>query len=53
MNYIGSKYKLLPFLRRAIYDVVGGDLSDKVLCDLFAGTGSVGYALKPYKKQMI
>jgi adenine-specific DNA-methyltransferase len=53
MNYIGSKYKLLPFLRRAIYDVVGGDLSDKVLCDLFAGTGMVGRCLKTDVRKVI
>lgn len=53
MNYIGSKYKLLPFLRRAIYDVVGNDLSDKVLCDLFAGTGMVGRCLKTDVRRVI
>lgn len=46
MNYIGSKYKLLPFIRRAIFDVVGSDLSQKVLCDIFAGTGMIGRCFK-------
>lgn len=42
MNYIGSKYSLLSFITNTITNVVGGDLSDKVLCDIFAGTGIVG-----------
>lgn len=46
MNYIGSKYKLLPFLSSAIRSVVGSDLSDKTFCDLFAGTGAVGRCFK-------
>ena len=53
MNYIGSKYKLLPFIRRAIFDVVGNNLSDKVLCDIFAGTGMVGRCLKTDVKKVI
>ena len=39
MNYIGSKYKLLPFIRRVIFDVVGNNLSDKVE---LAGTFCLG-----------
>ena len=46
MNYIGSKAKLLPFLKTSITDVVGNDLSQKVFCDLFAGSGVVGRAFK-------
>lgn len=46
MNYIGSKYKLLPFLRATIMDVVGNDLSEMTFCDLFAGTGIVGRDFK-------
>lgn len=42
MNYIGSKYRLLPFLEKAITDTVSEDLNDLVFCDLFAGTGIVG-----------
>ena len=42
MNYIGSKYTLLPFISEAIDDVAGKNLSDKVFCDLFAGTGHTG-----------
>lgn len=53
MNYIGSKQKLSPFLKSSIYSVVGKQLSDKVFCDLFAGTGSVGRSFKKEVKQVI
>ncbi len=46
MNYIGSKYKLLPFLRTTIRNIVGNDLSGMTFCDLFAGTGIVGRDFK-------
>lgn len=46
VNYIGSKTKLIPFLRETIKGVVGKDLSQKSLCDLFAGSGAVGRAFK-------
>ncbi|WP_315161689.1 DNA adenine methylase [Capnocytophaga leadbetteri] len=53
MNYIGSKYKLLPFIKQTIYSIAGKDLSNKVFCDLFAGTGVVGRAFKTEVKQII
>lgn len=53
MNYIGSKHSLLPFITSTIESVVGEDLSDKVLCDIFAGTGAVGRAFKTRVKQVI
>ena len=53
MNYIGSKHKLSSFLKDAIIDTVGSDLSNLVFCDLFAGTGSVGRTFKPLVKQVI
>lgn len=53
MNYIGSKYKLLSFIRHTIHQVMGEDLSDKVLCDLFAGTGIVGRAFKNEVRQVV
>lgn len=53
MNYIGSKYTLLPFISEAIDNVAGKDLSDKVFCDLFAGTGIVGRYYKPKVKKVI
>lgn len=53
MNYIGSKYKLSAFIKSSIYSVVGNQLSDKVFCDLFAGTGIVGRNFKQEVKQII
>ncbi|MDO4228537.1 MAG: DNA adenine methylase [Capnocytophaga sp.] len=53
MNYIGSKYKLSEFIKQGVYSVVGQDLSDKVFCDLFAGTGIVGRSFKREVKQVI
>lgn len=53
MNYIGSKKKLIPFLQQTIYDVVGKDLSRRVFCDMFAGTGIVGRSFKQETKQII
>jgi len=53
MNYIGSKYSLLPFLHKVIGDVAGKDLSDKVFCDIFAGTGIVGRSFKTLVHRVI
>src|SRR5690606_28293037 len=53
MNYIGSKYKLSNFIKTTVHSVVGKDLSGKVFCDLFAGTGIVGRNFKPETKQVI
>lgn len=54
MNYIGSKYKLCQdFLPSAIKSVCGNDLSQKVFCDIFAGTGIVGRTFRPLVKQII
>ena len=53
MNYIGSKHKLLPFLKSTIHSVVGEDLSDKIFCDIFAGTGIVGRNFKTEVKKVI
>ena len=53
MNYIGSKHKLSSFLKIAIIDTVGDDLTNLVFCDLFAGTGIVGRTFKPLVKQVI
>jgi adenine-specific DNA-methyltransferase len=53
VNYIGSKHKLSSFLKDAIINTVGSDLSNLVFCDLFAGTGSVGRTFKPLVKQII
>lgn len=43
MNYIGSKVKLLSFIETAISAFVKNKLPAKIFCDLFAGSGCVGY----------
>lgn len=54
MNYIGSKLKLCQsFLPDTIKSVCGGDLSQKVFCDIFAGTGIVGRTFKTSVKKVI
>lgn len=54
MNYIGSKLKLCQdFLPNTIKTVCGNDLSDKVFCDIFAGTGIVGRTFKTSVKKVI
>ena len=53
MNYIGSKFKLSSWIQEEVKKVVGEDLSDKVFCDIFAGTGIVGRVFKKDVKQVI
>jgi len=53
MNYIGSKNKLSSFISKTVTRVVGEELREKVFCDLFAGTGTVGRAFKPVVKNII
>ena len=53
MNYIGSKYKLINFIQGTIHNVAGSDLSKKIFCDLFAGTGIVGRTFKTSTKKII
>ena len=53
MNYIGSKHKLSKFIKDSIYAVSGKDLSSKVFCDLFAGTGIIGRNFKQEVKAII
>ena len=45
MNYIGSKYSLMPFLTETIAAVAGTD-THMSFADLFAGTGVVGKTFK-------
>lgn len=53
MNYIGSKFKLCQtFIPETIKLVCGKDLSKKVFCDLFAGTGIVGRTFKTLTKKV-
>ncbi|HET8803929.1 MAG TPA: DNA adenine methylase [Aequorivita sp.] len=53
MNYIGSKHKLSNFILETVTETCGKDLSNKIFCDLFAGTGIVGRNFKPFVKQVI
>ena len=53
MNYIGSKYKLSDFISSSVKSIVGENLSDKIFCDLFAGTGVVGRNFKKEVKKVI
>jgi len=53
MNYIGSKFKLSSWIQEEVKKVVGDDLSQKVFCDIFAGTGIVGRTFKKEVKQVI
>lgn len=53
MNYIGSKHKLSDFIKQSVYSVASDDLSEKVFCDLFAGTGIIGRNFKTEVKQVI
>jgi adenine-specific DNA-methyltransferase len=53
MNYIGSKHKLSNFIKTTVYSVVGNDLSNKIFCDIFAGTGIVGRNFKTEVKTVI
>ena len=54
MNYIGSKLKLCQnFLPSIIQSVCGKDLSNKIFCDIFAGTGIVGRTFKSLVKKVI
>jgi len=44
LNYIGSKYQLLNWLTETIQEKTGwSSFKDKVIADLFAGTGVVSY----------
>ncbi|WP_311195817.1 DNA adenine methylase [Antarcticibacterium sp. 1MA-6-2] len=53
MNYIGSKNRLTDFIKSNVKAVVPGDLSAKIFCDLFAGTGIIGRSFKPDVKTVI
>ncbi len=53
MNYIGSKFKLSSWIKDEVKKVVGNDVSQKVFCDIFAGTGIVGRTFKKEVKKVI
>lgn len=51
MNYIGCKLSLIDFIDSSIEKVTNGDYTS--LCDLFAGTGTVGKHFKRKGKKII
>jgi len=53
LNYIGSKSKLSSWIEEEVKEVVGTDLSQKIFCDMFAGTGIVGRTFKTEVMQVI
>lgn len=53
MNYIGSKIRLSSFIKEEILKTVGSDISQKVFCDMFAGTAVVARAFKNDVKTVI
>ncbi|MDR2341803.1 MAG: DNA adenine methylase [Campylobacteraceae bacterium] len=53
MNYIGSKVKLSQWIKDEITQRVNGTLYDKVFCDIFAGTGTIGRIFKKFVKKVI
>ncbi|MCW8955052.1 MAG: DNA adenine methylase [Sulfurimonas sp.] len=53
MNYIGSKFRLSSWIKDEVIKVVGEDLSQRVFCDMFAGTGIVGRTFKKDVKKVI
>lgn len=52
LNYIGSKYRLLPFISQIITDTAG-DVSGMVFAELFAGTGMVAKRFKGLVKELM
>ena len=51
MNYIGSKYKLSNWIKNEISKIINP--SNKVFCDIFAGTGIIGRVFKKDVKKVI
>lgn len=46
MHYLGSKAKLIPFLRSCFHAVLGERFKTSTFCDVFAGSGAVSMAFK-------
>lgn len=53
MNCIGSKLKLIDFIKNTIIKYCGEQLNDMIFCDAFAGTGVVGKNMAPFVKYVI
>jgi len=52
LNYIGSKYRLLPFIQETIFQTIG-NTHGMIYAELFAGTGIVSRAFKQHVKLII
>jgi len=50
---LNNKFKLSSWIQEEVKKVVGNDLSQKIFCDIFAGTGIVGRTFKKEVKQVI
>ncbi len=54
LNYIGSKHQLYDFIKKSILDFTKyKSLENKVIGDLFSGTGIISYYLRNDKAQVI
>ncbi|GHT15989.1 hypothetical protein AGMMS49573_04140 [Endomicrobiia bacterium] len=53
MNYIGSKYKLLSFIKETVYSIVGHNLSNMIFCDLLRVQVLSGRLFKKEVKKVI
>jgi adenine-specific DNA-methyltransferase len=51
LNFIGSKYRQIDFINSTIRKYT--DPENKIICDLFAGSGIVGRYYKPIAKSII
>jgi len=52
LNYIGSKHSLYSYIEKII-KLNLTNLTDSIFCDLFAGTGTVGFNMKDNVKSII
>lgn len=46
VHYLGSKTKLIPFIKESMAHILKAPLEQYVFCDLFAGSGSISLAFK-------
>lgn len=53
MNYIGSKNKLTPWIKKSVIKHYGKSLKEAVFADFFAGTGQVARGFKTSVKKVI
>ena len=53
LNYIGSKHSLIEHLSNVINETVSEGLNDKIFCDIFGGTHTVGKYFSRQCKKII